>query len=597
MNTKNNSGQTVFSYAEEGNLRFLKRVYAATKVAENDVAQLFEMLTETPTSSERYTVIVKRLKDLVSTKPYEFLHYSGLFAGLQKIIRDALYPSDEPVTHILGKICKMQHQKSILKASFEAFADNTRQNTDRMRKYVMIALGVIKKPIFDMPAILADDKPHVYALFGHACIYVDDKRIVVPPGVIWIENAFCGRYSYLSRIKGFIKADMKRFFEETPMPIDEESRSAYREFLYRMLPYYTDVKFPGDTIASGKHTFHGEMIDPRTSKPSGRFYKSGIQRLYTTDELNPELYDTPYLVEDDTFKTQANQNAFFSQVYDGSIYPTVEQVMNTRPTSSTYAMEFEDLFLRIKEQPYETGKNPLVLINFGCRTPCGADNELDRPALARANSIVAQKEIIRKLPNTDTLTALKSNGKTRLYYLIEEGIYEAAKQLVERLAPPAITPTEFLAFLCKPTQHGQDIFTLIKKLYVTTRGKDSDFKHLTNFIELKLVENIPKVDPTLLTSKLVSGQSLLHALIISKMSDAAKHLLYYLESRLSAKEFYDFLQLREYAHYDSTAFTLALGSGERYLSLLIESMIFRNPFYSSEQKRKNRKHFLRIRDD
>jgi hypothetical protein len=386
MNTQNESGKNVFSYAEEGNLRFLKSVYAAAKTADTNVAQLFGEFSKTPATSPRYEYIINRLKSLVSTKPYEFLSYGGLFSGLQKIIKDKVYPSDEPVKYILERCSKMQHQRTRLKTAFETFVGTTTENTDRLRKYVMIALGILKNPIFDMPDIMADEKTHVYALMGHACVHVDDSRIEVPPGVIWIETALCGRYSYTNRIDGFITADMKRFFEETPIPTDEAARSAYRNFIFKSYQYYMDVKFPGDTIASGRQTLQGEVFDLKTSLPTGEFFKSGTHRLYNTDKLNEE-YRREYWTKDYDFKSQAGKNAFFSQVYKDSIYPTVEQVVQNNPTSSNYSLEFEDLFSRIREQSYTVGDKPLVLINIGCRSPCGHGKELERPALRRANSL------------------------------------------------------------------------------------------------------------------------------------------------------------------------------------------------------------------
>ena len=575
MNTQNESGKNVFSYAEEGNLRFLKSVYATAKTATTNVAQLFEEFSKTPATSPRYEYIVNRLKSLVSTKPYEFLSYGGLFSGLQKIIKDKVYPSDEPVTYILERCSKMQHQRTRLKTAFETFVGTTTENTDRLRKYVMVALRILKNPIFDMPDIMADEKTHVYALMGHACVYVDDSRIEVPPGVIWIETALCGRYSYIDRIDDFITADMKRFFEETPIPTDEASRSAYRDFIFKSYQHYMDVKFPGDTIASGRQSLQGEILDLKTSLTTGEFLKSGIHRLYTKDGFNLDEYRMRYRTEDYDFKSQSGKNTFFSHLYKDSIYPTVEQVVQNNPTSSNYRLEFEDLFSRIREQSYTVGDKPLVLINIGCRSPCGHGKELERPALRRANSLETQRDIISKLTSTNELLSLKRDGKTRLVLLIEEGIFGAAKLLVERLAPPTITPTQFLAYLCKQTaSRAISVFHLLAQYDTKTRLANREIVDLTEVIESKLMEIIPVVDPSLLTVKSRYSLTLLQEFIKCRMFNAATLLINTLESRLIATDFYTFLQEPVGFSYPRvTAFNLAIVYNAYSLAELIKTKI------------------------
>jgi hypothetical protein len=570
MNTQNESGKNVFSYAEEGNLRFLKSVYATAKTADSNVAQLFEEFSKTPTTSPRYEYIVNRLKTLASTKPYEFLHYDGLFAGLQKIINDKVYPSDKPVSYILERCSKMQHQKSFLLGADEKFVDKTAENTDRLHKYVMMALGLLKNPIFDMPTIMADEKTHVYALMGHACVHVDDSRIEVPPGVIWIETALCGRYSYTNRIDGFITADMKRFFEETPIPTDEAARSAYRNFIFKSYQYYMDVKFPGDTIASGSQTFQGEVFDVKTSLSTGEFFKSGIHRLYNTDKLNLDEYTREYWMKDYDFKSKSGKNAFFSQVYKDSIYPTVEQVVQNNPTSSNYRIEFEDLFSRIRGQSYTVGDKPLVLINIGCRSPCGHGKELNRPALRRANSLETQKEIISKLTSTNELLSTKKDGKTRLMFLIEEGIFEAAKLLVERLATTT-TPTQFLTYLCKQTTRGLSVFHLLAKYDAKAREENREIVELTEVIESKLMKIIPVVSTNLLTVISAYRLTLLHEFIKCRMFQAATLLIHTLESRLISDAFFEFLRARAgFSFHSVTALELANSYNAHGLAELIQ---------------------------
>jgi hypothetical protein len=536
LETKNNSGRNVFAYAKEGNLRFLKTEYAAAKTANNNVVQLFEELFKTLWIYPRYKAIVNHLKDLASTQPRDFVRYDGLFTGLQQIITDGTYQYNEPVSHILEKISITPEHKSMLKTAFEKFASTTTQNTERLRSTLNL-VKVLRDPIFDMPSIMASDKSQVYALMGHGCVYVDDKRIEVPPGVIWIENALCGRFSYTDRIGGFITTDVKLFLEETPIPTDEASRTAYRAFLFKNLPEYSDVKFPGETIAAGRNNLYGELKDD-ADNPTGTYFKSGIQRLYKTHELNPDVYTTLYTASEEDFESKAGIDTFFANIYKDSIYPTVEYVVNTdtRPTGFNYNLEFEELFSQIQEQAYEVGDLPLILINAGCRVPCGQTTELTRPALRRANSLEAQNEIVRTLPN-DELRAVKTNGRTRLMILTEEGAYGAAKRLVERLAATAITPVDFFTFL--KSGHETNFFDILaKSIHGAT---DTDLLDLKDFIDLKLTEIIPEIDPVLLTQISSNGQTLLIQLIQCQMVNAVKKLVTELEATLSYEVFRKFI--------------------------------------------------------
>jgi hypothetical protein len=431
----------------------------------------------------------------------------------------------------------------MLKAEFEKFVGTT-ENTEKLRN-ILNLVKVLRDPIFDMPSIMASDKSHVYALMGHGCVYVDDKRIEVPPGVIWIENALCGRFSYTDRIGGFITIEVKLFLEETPMPTDEASRSAYRAFLFKHLPEYSDVKFPGETIAAGRNNLYGEVKDD-AGNPTGTYFKSGIQKLYTTRELNPDVYTTLYTASEEDFDSKAGIDTFFAGIYKDSIYPTAEYVVNTdtRPTPYNYNLEFEELFSQIQEQAYEVGDQPLILINAGCRVPCGQTTELTRPALRRANSLEAQNEIVQKLPD-DELRAVKSDGRTRLMMLTEEGAYGAAKRLVERLASTAITPVDFFSFLI--SGHDTNFFDILAKSI--GGATDMDLLDLKDFIDFKLTEIIPEIDSVLLMQISSSGQTLLIQLIRCQMVNAVKKLVTKLETTLSYEAF------RKFIHTPSSVLT------------------------------------------
>jgi hypothetical protein len=383
---------------------------------------------------------------------------------------------------------------------------------------------------------------------------------------------------------------MKRFFEETPIPTDEAARSAYRNFIFKSYQHYMDVKFPGDTIASGRQTFQGEVFDVKTSLTTGEFFKSGTHRLYTTDKFNEE-YSKLYSVKDYDFKSQAGKNAFFAQVYKDSIYPTVEQVVQNNPTSSNYRIEFEDLFSRIKDQSYTVGDKPLVLINIGCRSPCGHGKELARPALRRANSLETQKEIISKLTSTNELLSTKKDNKTRLVLLIEEGIFGAAKLLVERLS--TITPTQFLTYLCKQTTRGMSVFHLLAKYDDKTREANPEIVNLTEVIESKLMEIIPVVNPNLLTVKSMYDFTLLHEFIKCRMFNAATLLIHTLESRLTSDAFFEFL--REPAGFSFptvTALELAKSYNAHGLAELIQRKLAFDDQRKFDYRRELSRYFL-----
>jgi hypothetical protein len=121
----------------------------------------------------------------------------------------------------------------------------------------------------------------------------------------------------------------------------------------------------------------------------------------------------------------------YEKIYTGSIYPTLEQVIRTKPTQSNYKITFQDLFAKIEAQEYEVTK-PMILINSACRSPCGADSRLNAPALRRQNSEEGKAKTIRELPIRDLLRV----GRTRQTYLkslIKQGLFGLASLLMERL--------------------------------------------------------------------------------------------------------------------------------------------------------------------
>jgi hypothetical protein len=127
--------------------------------------------------------------------------------------------------------------------------------------------------------------------------------------------------------------------------------------------------------------------------------------------------------------------------------------------------------------------------------------------------------------------------------LIEEGIFGAAKLLVERLAPPTITPTQFLAYLCNQTaSEAISVFHLLAQYDTKTRLANREIVDLTEVIESKLMEIIPVVDPSLLTVKSRYNLTLLQEFIKCRMFNATTLIINTLESRLTGDAFFEFLQ-------------------------------------------------------
>jgi hypothetical protein len=126
--------------------------------------------------------------------------------------------------------------------------------------------------------------------------------------------------------------------------------------------------------------------------------------------------------------------------------------------------------------------------------------------------------------------------------LIEEGIFGAAKLLVERLAPPTITPNQFLEYLCKQTGRAISVFHLLAEYDDKTRLANREIVDLTEVIESKLMEIIPVVDPSLLTVKSRYNLTLLQEFIKCRMFNATTLIINTLESRLTGDAFFEFLQ-------------------------------------------------------
>lgn len=433
LEMEDNDGKYALNYATNSIKRFLIDEYKIAKqiiVSSTDVSYLFRCLNNLTFNSRLYIDVLDRLVYLSFEDPTSFVSYEGLMEGLQNIVNDnvALYSN---VYEILSNITMEFDNVPIIKRHFRKFVESTDKNTD-------VLLGILKQlrvfhssfdNVFNMRTIMASETPHVYALLGHGCVHMKDpfERLTVPDGIIWIEMAVCGRFSYANPFAEFIRDEIRDFFISTPIPTDEPSRIEYQNFLYQNFSDTVQAKFPGDKIASGNNTLF--------SNYKQHYLKSGIHRLY-----EPRKNAIEYIR-----KIGSPMNdALIRSIYSGSIYPTVDAAIASKEHLTMFTIEIEDIFENIRSQTYVANK-PMIIINSGCRIPCGQITELNGPSLERHESETTQSNLIRKL-STEDLTHVKPDGSTRLMYFIREKLYVQAKELVDRMVVE-LDPKEFMEYL------------------------------------------------------------------------------------------------------------------------------------------------------
>lgn len=432
---------------------------------DNSIPALFHSLYKNVRNPEIYGRIVQQLVELSNTRASDFLNNKALFVYLQKMIRSG---STAAVWHILDQISLDPSRKALLKEKFIVFS------TVMAKQDVSVLLDMLKKlevrHIFDMSAIMASEKPHVYSLLGHGCTFITKPPIRVPRGVIWIEMSVCGESTFIGDTSKFIKPQIRDFLETTPIPHDTASRNAYNSFLDKHLDGIVSAKFEGEMVASGRNTL---FANDKKSGDLEKFWKSGIHRLYET--MEPADYTTSKhnlrLLAPNIHSASHAQRLedFIRVLYTGSIYPTLEQVRKDTAIGETYnvsdlhkkvklyEIEFEDLFWGIDAQAYEVTK-PLIIIQAGCRNPC--DGVLE-PPLRRANSEGRQTEILGRLTKEQILEK-KPDGRTRLMVLVESKLYDQAKLLVDRMEKE-MSPREFIGFVLQEDATHKTVLAKIPK--------------------------------------------------------------------------------------------------------------------------------------
>ena len=371
--------------------------------------------------------VIDELEKLSNTNPDDFLRYDPLFPALHHTHQNPILKGggSSAVFNILKNISQTAEAKRILNAKFDIFLAHTSSSPHLIDfKANLTKMGILK--IFDMRAITASEKPQVYGITGHGCVYDKRPAITVPKGVVWIELAVCGKTMYLNDLRWFIKDAVKTFLDDTPIPTEKFLQNKYRIDLGKLVGYDISVKFPGQAIADGTNTVFAQGFDRH--RELDIYFRSGIRRFYTSmDKSQGEPVDRKvvsydnghYLLDDESYE----------KIYADSLYPTVEQVIQNKPNQLNYKICFKDMFQQIESQEYEA-RSPMILIHFGCRSPCV--DSLEGPALRRANSIERKEELVRTLPIGELLK-VDARGQTYLELLIKDELLDLAKILVERI--------------------------------------------------------------------------------------------------------------------------------------------------------------------
>ena len=467
-----NDGDTAF--APEPITAYLEseRLKARSPTDWDSVAAVIEAYYENLDDEWMSYRIKTRLIKLAATNPGDFLNHPKLFNILYLIANGN--SEKVPVITILKNIAAAEPSKTILREKFEAYAAGETSDISLLRR-IMRNAKVIEPSIFNMPAIMASEKPHVYALLGHGCVHMDTAPLTVPPGVIWIEMAKCGLFTWLGHIRNFVNPEMKKFLEETPIPIDEASRLQYRAFLTSHSNDSLDAKFPGERIAPGWNNLFAQNFDGE-DKPTDIYFKSGIHKLY--DSMDKTQYN-------------AIQGKNLDTIYADSLYPTIKQIHQETPNMVNYRIEYEELFRHIESQTYDV-KKPMILIQAGCRNSCLTGAESALPTLRRLNSEERQSDFIRKV-SIEELLKTKPNDRSLLVTLIDDKMYDQIKILLDRLAVE-IAPNDLILYLNTYSLFGsQVLLPHVFLLNVTDESYATKAHEAGRYIQFKMQEALEKL--------------------------------------------------------------------------------------------------------
>jgi len=489
--------------------------------------------------------VLQQLAELSRTKPNDFVQSESLFPALHHILQDPKLNSFAYIVfNILDNLLRIEEAKPILKDKFYKFLEDPRASSSPHKTVLQACLmkaGILQ--IFDMRTITASEKPQVYSITGHGCVYDRRPPITVPKGVVWIEMEVCGNTVDLMDLSHFINYPSKTFLENTPIPTEKSLQNKYVIDLGNLVGYNISVKFPGQTISDGTNNVFAQMLDDK-NRETDRYYKSGIRRLYENMDRSQLSQVNIKVVEHDILGRYLLDDESYGKIYADSIYPTVEQVSKLKPTQYTYTISFKNMFQQIESQEYEP-RSPMILIHAGCRVPCV--DSLEGPALRRANSVDRKEDLVRTLP-IEELLKVDTRGGTYLDWLIKKELFEQASLLVERIDRETSPDT-----LINYYRAGQAI--AIKKIRESkTNSKDIEFQrflaekyraaHKTQQIKLQSEREELAFEDNL-KYRYKDGRTELMYMLESEFYATAKRLINRIESRKGSDALAAYLMIQD----------------------------------------------------
>ena len=337
--------------------------------------------------------------------------------------------------------------------------------------------------------------PYVYMFAGHGELEADMPPVEIPKGVILINTAVCGTYSYDTSMVDQLRNDrLKEFYLNTPYPRTPDERLAYNQSLYKVS---LGGFLPGEVVIY-EAAFEGEIVPESKNAPytiqGYTLASSGIRRLYVTDVEDANMAGRYKAVS-----LPPTPNALATS-YKHSVYPSQEQVAGQDP--KTYKMRnfnfrlsevIDDMLtnegrkFKIPPPTLDADGNVVkhvIIVDAGCKNfsehkytssiPYSRAGSVSNTrkfggvSLADGNSYT-DANTIREVDSKTIpalITEVDENGNTRLMAYIQEGRYDAAHRLLVRItnegasAPTRPVPSEILQYIALRNTMGQSAFDL-----------------------------------------------------------------------------------------------------------------------------------------
>jgi hypothetical protein len=328
---------------------------------------------------------------------------------------------------------------------------------------------------------------------GHGELEADMPPVEIPKGVILINTAVCGKYSYDTPMVDHIRNDqVKEFYLNTPYPRTPDERLAYNQALYKL----SLGGFVAHDVSVYTAAFEGEIVPESKNAPymilGYALPSSGIRRLYVT-----EVEDANMGARYKALSLPPTSNALATS-YKHSVYPSKEQVAGQDP--KTYKMRnfhfrlsevIDDMLTnegrKFKIPPPELDADGnvvkhVILIDGGCKNfsehkytssipysragSVSNTRKFGAVTLANGNSYT-DANAIREVDSKTIpalITEVDENGNTRLMAYIQEGRYDAAHRLLVRITTKddstRLSPSDILQYIALRNTMGQSAFDL-----------------------------------------------------------------------------------------------------------------------------------------